>query len=389
MKPKKVVEIESSFNYQKRLISKGVEYKKIDIDRTPRLYKKYSHLFNLPKSVHIVGTNGKGSTGRFLASMLFSSGLSVFHFSSPHIFRFNERFYIDGVYVSEKRLESAEAYLCTHMSSEDIDSLSYFEYSFFLALFLSQDVDIAIFEAGLGGEFDATSVLRYDLALVTPISLDHKEFLGDTLKEVATTKLKAIKSEAIFAKQDSEVVDVVSTLGLKYQTYEDVLDDAQTKMIKKFARDIYEEFIISNLLLSASAFKRLGFRIERDNLPKKLELEGRVQKIGDNIVVDVGHNVAAAEVLSKTFIDKKYNLVYNSLADKEYKSILEIFKKMTDKLYIIPIDAPRAVDEKLLRGMAKEMGYEIVENPDFKQENWLVFGSFYTAQAFLKRVDEG
>ncbi|MFW6307915.1 MAG: hypothetical protein ACOC08_04665, partial [Campylobacterales bacterium] len=95
MKLKKVAEIELKHNYQKRLLSKGVEYKKIDITRVPHLYRKYSHLFALPRLVHTIGTNGKGSSGRFLTSMLQSKGIRVFHFTSPHIFRFNERFFLD------------------------------------------------------------------------------------------------------------------------------------------------------------------------------------------------------------------------------------------------------------------------------------------------------
>ncbi|MFP4485621.1 MAG: bifunctional folylpolyglutamate synthase/dihydrofolate synthase [Campylobacterales bacterium] len=389
MKLKKVAEIELKHNYQKRLLSKGVEYKKIDITRVPHLYRKYSHLFALPKLVHTIGTNGKGSSGRFLTSMLQSKGIRVFHFTSPHIFRFNERFFLDGGECSDELLEEADEFLSLEFDSVDLDSLSYFEYSFFLALYISQRADIALFEAGLGGEFDATSVLEYELCMVTPISLDHKEFLGDSLEKIASTKLRAIRSMVVFAPQKDIVKEVAEKLGLEYITYRDVLSKKELDMIKASAEGRFEEFIASNLLLSASAFKKLGYEIEPKHIPLNLELKGRCQKVAENLVVDVGHNVAAAEILAKTFMNKKYNLVYNSLEDKEYQEILKVFRKMTTKLYIIPIDSPRAVKINLLKDVATKLRYEVVKNPDFKSQNWLVFGSFYTVEAFLKRVDEG
>ncbi len=124
------------------------------------------HLNRPKKIIHIVGTNGKGSTGRIMATLLKESSYSVGHYSSPHILKFNERIWINGENISDKLLEENHKRLFKILGRDISRSLSYFEYTTLLAFIATQDLDILILEAGLGGEFDATNVVDKDLSIL-------------------------------------------------------------------------------------------------------------------------------------------------------------------------------------------------------------------------------
>ena len=142
----------------------------------PRVYEKVKQRLPLPKIVHIIGTNGKGTTGRFLASCLHSLGYKIGHYTSPHILKFNERIWLNGNDVSDDILNNAHDELQTILTQEDSNSLSYFEYTTLLAMLIYKDCDYVVLEAGLGGEYDATAVFPKVLTLVTPIDFDHEAF---------------------------------------------------------------------------------------------------------------------------------------------------------------------------------------------------------------------
>lgn len=141
------------------LESKGIEYAPFDPDRAKRIYAQILPHITLPsRIIHIIGTNGKGSTGRFIAMGLEQNQKSVLHFSSPHLFDFKERFYTQGGDIEDSRLEEAHIAL---WQIESVRESSYFEYATFLALYVSQGCEYLVLEAGLGGEFDSTSVCQY------------------------------------------------------------------------------------------------------------------------------------------------------------------------------------------------------------------------------------
>src|SRR3989338_5911451 len=135
----------------------------------PRIYEKLKSSLTTPKTVHIIGTNGKGTTGRFLANALCSMGVKVGHYISPHILEFNERVWLNGANATDAELEDAHVELQKLLSQSDSDSLSYFEYTTLLGMIVFKKCDFVVMEAGLGGEFDATAVFAKCLTLVTPI----------------------------------------------------------------------------------------------------------------------------------------------------------------------------------------------------------------------------
>ena len=164
------------------LNSKPLYYDKIDYTAMPKIWESVKHYFSLPKIIHIIGTNGKGSTGRFLAEYLYGSGFSCGHFSSPHIKRFNERFWKNANEATDTLLEEAHKKLISILPKAFRESISYFEYSALLAAVLFEDSDYAIFEAGLGGEYDATNVFKKELSFYTKVyNLNLKNFKKITI----------------------------------------------------------------------------------------------------------------------------------------------------------------------------------------------------------------
>ena len=300
------------------LEQKPLFYDVIDYARFPKIYHSIAHHFKLPKIIHIVGTNGKGTTGRFLAHMLRENHLHVGHYTSPHIVAFNERIWIDGAYVDDILLEAYHQRLLLLLSFEDAKALSYFEYTTLLAMLIFCDTcDYVVLEAGLGGEFDATNVFPKILSLITPIGYDHQAFLGESIEAIATTKLNSVKNDFILAKQYEPIVNTLAQKKADeiHQSLIDVtlfLDKEKYLKVEHYAKDKdYPSFLRDNFLTAYSALTFLGYDINLNSISFPL-LEGRYQLFLPNVRLDVGHNPMAALALREAIGDKKVVLVYNS-----------------------------------------------------------------------------
>ncbi|MEA3289007.1 MAG: bifunctional folylpolyglutamate synthase/dihydrofolate synthase [Campylobacterota bacterium] len=367
------------------LDSKTLYYDKIDYDVINRSYEILSTHIQLPYVIHLIGTNGKGTTGRFLSSFLQQIDKSVLHYSSPHIIDFNERIWINGSNSTDQELNNAHEQLQKILPSKYLVQLTYFEYTTLLAFLLSSDMDYIVLEAGLGGEFDATNVVENNLTLLTTVDLDHQDFLGDTVEEITATKVRSCNNSIIIGHQiNSEVYETVQE-QLKNIKSISKIEDYDTD-ISKYKEEL-PAYLIYNLKLAFSALKFLGIDKKDFLLPK---LEGRFQKLEDNIIVDVGHNKLAAKQICKQLQkeNKKYILIYNSYKDKDYKSILNILKPVLKELQIIRCDDSRMVDTAILEETISQVD---IKNKYFniddmiKDENYLVFGSFIVVENFLKQ----
>jgi len=372
------------------LENKPLYYTEIDYTRMPRVYEKIKAHFTMSKTIHLVGTNGKGTTGRFLASALFAMGYKTGHYTSPHIIDFNERIWMDGENVSDEALESAHNELQSILSQEDSNALSYFEYTTFLAMLMFNGCDYIVLEAGLGGVHDATAVFPKLLTLVTPIDYDHQSFLGTEIETIANEKLQAVQNNAIIAKQKHEAVYSVaneiivsnnvriSKLNL-YISAEDIIRIA--RISKKLSLAQYLE---ENLSLSIACLNFLGLKYDVKHFADS-KLFGRLTQYKKNVIIDVGHNPLAAESIVKALNAKKYTLVYNTYKDKEYKRILQILKPIILNVEIISINLQRIETiEQLQKTLTDlEIKYQTFKEID-ESKNYLVFGSFSVVEAFLK-----
>ena len=373
------------------LENKPLFYKEINRARMPNAFKFVQDAFKIPKIIHIIGTNGKGSTGRFLAQML-ARGHSVGHYTSPHIFEFRERFWMNGAVASVDALETAHEKLIKILPPEVARSLSYFEYATMLCAPLFEGCDFFVCEAGVGGEFDATNVFDKRLSLFTPIGFDHTALLGDTLEQIATTKFNAMADVALMNDDMNQLCagiarQIAAKKGVTLKFASENLSDDDKNEIKIYAEKFgLPEFLRSNLTLSSSAFKELGFSLNLANLGA-LDLNGRCEKIAPNITIDVGHNEMAAQALAKKFEGKKLNLIFNAFADKDIKAVLKAIRPIVKKTYIIEYETSgRELATAQVKDALRQLDMEFADFTDVRaDEEYLAFGSFYLVEAFLKR----
>ena len=375
------------------LSHKTMYYDKIDFSIVRKSWNLLSRYIKLPYIIHIVGTNGKGSTGRLLSHYLVKNSFKTLHYSSPHILKFNERIWINGKDSLDFELEYANRKLQQYLPTKLLEKLTYFEYTTLLAFVLSDGLDYLVLEAGLGGEFDATNVANSNLTLITTIDLDHQVFLGSTIEEIAKTKMRASKKKMIIGYQIHKAVKDVA-FKVKKELKEEFDRDIQIESIEEFNRyklsNKFASFINKNLALVVEVLKELNLPIKL-SLFEDVKLFGRCQKIAPNLTIDVGHNPLAARVLAKEFENKKVHLIYNSYKDKDYESVLKILKPVISTLSLCEIDDKRVVDKKNLLEICKSLNIIVTTyNKIREEEEYLVFGSFLVVENFLKnmRVDE-
>jgi dihydrofolate synthase/folylpolyglutamate synthase len=376
------------------LNSKPLYYDKIDYTRMPRVYDTIKKKIKLPKIIHIIGTNGKGTTGRFLATALHSLGKKVGHYTSPHILNFNERIWINGEDICDSFLDKSHLELLKILSKEDADSLSYFEYTTLLAIYIYQDMEYVVLEAGLGGERDATAVFAKCLTLVTPIDIDHEAFLGSDIESIAVTKLNAIQNIAIMAKQKHRDVEtvaqkLVSEKKIQILAVDTLISSSDDLKIRDITlENSLAPYLQNNLTLAIAALNYMKLSYEVKDF-KNSRLFGRLTQMSENVLLDVGHNVLAAKSIYESLKGSQYTLIYNSYRDKNYREILEILKPIVSEIEIIKIDDKRVEDIDILESLVKEMGFDFkVFSQVDSRKNYLVFGSFSVVEEFLRVANE-
>ncbi len=369
------------------LDSKPLYYKEIDHKRVYDAYALLKPHIKQPKTLHIVGTNGKGSTGRMVAYLAYKSNISVGHYSSPHILKFNERIWLNGQDASDDTLEIAHRKLFTILSKDIAEGLSYFEYTTLLSFLVFEDCDLMVLEAGLGGEFDATNVCDKELSIITPIGIDHQAFLGNSIEEIASTKIGSIQKRLLLAPQPyDEVVNVAKEIAsIKNAQIFFTKEEQDNHLIDIVKSKNWGNYLIDNAKVAMEALDILGIEYNIEDL-RSLELFGRFYPLRDNIRIDVGHNPLAAHAIVKA-LDKEVVLIYNSLDDKDYKEVLRVLKPKVKRVEIIKIHSQRATTLKEIEEALQIVGleYRYFENKINIDENYLVFGSFYVVEEFLKQ----
>ncbi|UFH58904.1 bifunctional folylpolyglutamate synthase/dihydrofolate synthase [Sulfurovum mangrovi] len=377
------------------LDAKPLYYKEIDHERVHIAYGLLKPHISRPKTVHVVGTNGKGSTGRMFAHLAYKSGLRVGHYTSPHIISFNERIWIDGAYASDEVLEEAHQKLYGILGQEMSEALSYFEYTTLLAFVVCEACDLMVLEAGLGGEFDATNVCEKELSIITPIGLDHQAFLGQRIEEIATTKINSIQDRVVLAPQPfQEVVEVAQKLTEEkgaelflnsiYCSGHEALKD-QLQQIA--AHQSWGAYLVENAMVALEALDILEIPYDIDDL-KSVELFGRFYRLKENIRIDVGHNPLAAQAIVKA-MEPETILIYNSLDDKDYETVLRTLKPKVKHVEIIKINSQRATTLDEIEQALQRVGleYRYYNGKIERDEYYLVFGSFYVVEEFLRSME--
>jgi dihydrofolate synthase/folylpolyglutamate synthase len=360
-------------------------YDKIDYDVIKLSWNILNKHITLPYVIHIVGTNGKGSTGRYLASFLHQLNQKVLHYSSPHILKFNERIWIEGSDITTDRLNVIHGQLQSLLPITLLEKLTYFEYTTVMALYLSKGMDYIVLEAGLGGEFDATNVVKNDLSIFTTMGLDHQSFLGNTISEITRTKMRSCDTSFILSEQVFDEVEDV-----KKEILFNKVEIFKKKYILSDEAKLLPLYLQNNLQVSLRVLEYLGFVNFDYSLPK---LFARFEKFTSKITIDVGHNALAAQAIAKELKNekKKFILIYNTFKDKDFDEVLKILKPFISEVQIIECEDKRIIEKSLLKDSIKSLGINVKDFDIIEMNNksyYLVFGSFMVVENFLKGYEK-
>lgn len=375
---------------------------------------------SLPESVlHVAGTNGKGSSAAMLEALLRHSDKKIGCFTSPHILHYNERIRIDGVAASDAQIIAA---------FESIDAvrgevpLTYFEFGTLaaLAVFADAGVEVAILEVGLGGRLDAVNAVEPTASLITNISLDHCAWLGDTVEAIAREKAGVMRpgKAAVFASPEmpAAIVDHADAIGANlYAAQRDYQwsgngDTWSWVGVRHSLENLQRpsltgEFQIQNAagvltLLELAGFGALLTAKTVDAALGQIELAGRLQTVGDQWLLDVAHNPAAAQALASVLVERSGSgrtiVILGMLDDKDVAGVVMPLAQHVDAWIAVTADHARALPAaELARQVANSTGKACLISESItaamqraeamcgSNDLVLVTGSFYVVSGIL------
>lgn len=366
---------------------------KADLSNTLKICEHLGNPQNQFKSIHIGGTNGKGSTSHFMASILQEAGYKVGLYTSPHLKDYTERFKING-----KSIDNQIVVDFVEQNKDFIEALepSFFELSVGLAfdVFAKEKVDIAVIEVGLGGRLDSTNVITPELSIITNIGFDHMDILGDTLPKIASEKAGIIKNQipVVVSQRHHETDDVFTSKAIetnseitfaedkyyvKYKSREvnglvfDVTDRRSDKLIFE---NLHSELIgnyqlknIQGVLVAVDKLNEIGFEITHTALKNGIGrvvsntgLKGRWQvlKTSPLVVCDTAHNehglVDVLSQIQELKVNNKY-FILGFVKDKNVEKALSLFPKDANYIFC-QANSPRSMPAENLIEIAKSVG---------------------------------
>jgi dihydrofolate synthase/folylpolyglutamate synthase len=367
--------------YQQNLHSKDIDL------GLERIAKVYDALFSNGvdfKVITIAGTNGKGSTGNFLAHIFNAANINYGWFSSPHIDKYNERFIINNTQATDEEITTAFEKI--EKARKNI-SLSYFEFSTLAAIliFQAKNIAVAILEIGLGGRLDSVNIVPNNASIITSIGLDHTDFLGDTIEKIAFEKAGIInKNSQLFIPPNlpNVVLDVANTQNTtiniidKYQKPLKMLGDWQkynANLAKQAAQYLFDidEKIIDNALQNTTFTARAEIITYQNK----------------TLIFDTAHNPQAVQNLA-SIIPAGSIAIFAALKDKDIQAMIDAISSKIDMWYLLQLDDTRSIDVQDLQQQFKNKHTILMDSPTLSlqdalqqpQDTIVIFGSFLTIQ---------
>jgi dihydrofolate synthase/folylpolyglutamate synthase len=339
-----------------------------DLSNTLKLTERLHHPEKQFKTIHVAGTNGKGSVSHMLASILQEAGYKVGLYTSPHLKDFRERIKINGNVVSK---QFVGGFVKRNKLFFEANSLSFFEMTVGMAFehFLKQKVDIAVIEVGLGGRLDSTNIITPEVSVITNIGLDHTQFLGTTLEDIAYEKGGIIKPNVpvVIGETQKETAPIFIELANKNNAK---ILFADAEVIETFTSDLTGVYQSKNIITVIQAIKELqnkGYNISHQNIKEGLlhvvrntGLMGRWQILGTHpkVVCDTGHNRDGLNYVMKQLSNETFDtlhIVFGVVNDKDLTSIIDILPKNAIYYFCKP-DIPRGLDAKELKSILNGYG---------------------------------
>ena len=407
----------------KRIYSLPKLHTKNDLSYIGRILKQLNNRQDSVKTIHVTGTNGKGSTSYYLSNLLQKAGQKTGLFVSPYIYEFNERIQLNGKNISNNDLikTANEIEMAIEILKKDDPNFSLvtFEYEVALAFqfFAQENCDYAVIEVGIGGEHDKTNVIIPEVSVITTIGLDHEKIIGPTLKDIAKEKSGIIKSNkpVVLGNVPQNVLEILLNkaqsensksflLGRDFQIkiMPDVIEYQDSKTIYNFAlRPLVEAYDIG---VAVQVIQLLQLDLDRKKIEEAINetrIPGRYDVIqtSPEIIVDGAHNLQAMENLLNLVRKKKKGQIYvllGMMKDKDLGPVTKLFKD--EKVTLTRIDYPRAAR---LEDFPKEAQKEFEYKENFEEaytslknklqvdDMLLVTGSFYLVGAVLNYCKRG
>ena len=399
------------------------------LERTQELLSKMGNPEKKLKFVHIAGTNGKGSTAAMTASILQQAGYRVGLYTSPYIYRFHERMQVNGVEISDEDLIAVTEYVKPFAQSM-AESPTEFELVCCIAFeyFLRQNCDIVVLEVGMGGAWDATNVIECpEVAVITNIGLDHTDFLGSTVEEIAATKAGIFKENghAVIYRGSEGVEKVFEDVcaqrhvSLKKADFDglqlhrhglegQVFDCGERKMLQLPLLGVHQLKNAAVVLSVIDTLKEIGWNITEENIREGLRLTrwpGRFDIVGRDplFIIDGGHNPQCIEALvvniQDYLKDRKVIALTGVLADKDYADMYRPVSQLVQEFVCITPPNPRKLEAaelaRHLQGVGAtatacesiEEGVRLAREKAGKDGVVLCFGSLYTIGSIKEALD--
>ncbi len=343
---------------------KGIEALENKLDNIVAFSEHLGNPHEQFKSIHIAGTNGKGSSSHMLASILQEAGYKVGLYTSPHLKDFRERIKINGIPASE---EFVTKFIKSNKIFLEWNALSFFEMTVGMAFayFAEEDVDIAVIEVGLGGRLDSTNIITPEVALITNIGLDHTQILGDTLEKIALEKAGIIKKgiPVVISETQPETEGIFKIIASQKGGKIVFADQLSQKSYKTDLLGSYQKKNMKGVLAAITELK--NFDVKEEHLVKGLRntvkntgILGRYQILGENpkIICDTAHNKEGLQMVLEQIVEDKPKTIHFVLGfvnDKNLDDILGLFPKRAEYYFVRP-NIPRGLKAEELWSKAQK-----------------------------------
>jgi dihydrofolate synthase / folylpolyglutamate synthase len=357
----------------------------LGLDRIQEFLASIGNPQNEIKTVHIAGTNGKGSTLQFLRTILMEAGYLVGSFTSPHILSVNDQISTNDGPISNKKFDETIRYLIRIVEDKKkIELLTDFELLTVLSIVYFSRVnkqDIVLFETGMGGSQDSTNIIKPLLSIITNISLEHTTFLGKNISEIATQKAGIIKEHTpcITGVKNIEALSVIKQYSNEYQSSLYVLNEDFSILHngKEFTfqspqstynhleinmKGLHQKENCSLAIMAAELLnKEHSFTIERSHIEngvKNAFWPGRFERVSERpeIILDGAHNDDAVQYLVKTLKEeypgRNFQFIFGALKDKNSLAMIRMLEEIADKITFVDFDFPRAASAEQLEALS-------------------------------------
>ena len=334
----------------------GSAYKK-DLTNINKLSKYLNNPHNSYKSVHIAGTNGKGSTAHMIASILQEGKYKVGLYTSPHLIDFRERIKINGAIIEKDFIVD---FINDNINFFNDNNFSFFEMTVGLAFeyFKMKSVDIAVIETGMGGRLDSTNIISPELSVITNVSIDHVKFLGNTIADIAIEKAGIIKSgiPVVIGEKKNDIANIFINKAEEKKSRIFFAEDFNVKEYECELKGSYQNKNIKTAIAAIELLNNSEISINEKNIKDGLNkiiqntgIRGRWEIIGNKplIICDIAHNIDALSIVIndlKLINSNKIHFVLGFVNDKNLDSIVDLFPESSNYYFARP-NIERGLDE--------------------------------------------